>query len=101
MKKSKFFIAIGALALTVSAFIAKANSPKYAGTSSAYFQTSGGAWNTLFKNLTSPSNAPLLTTINSGSFRSLYVCSNGISKGLYKTKSTAAGNRILVKLTSL
>ena len=97
MQKSKLFIAAGAVVLAISAFT-NANNKKFAGTNSAYFQTTGG-WNTLFKALTSQGNAPRLTTIQASSNNktTFFRTSAGNNYRLYKIKNSGGGNTLFTK----
>jgi len=96
MQKSKFFIAAGALVLAVSAFTTN-TTKKFAGTLSAYFQTTGG-WNTEFKALNSVNDAPRLTTIkHSAANKTAFFRTTGGNYRLYKIKSAATGNTLFTK----
>jgi len=96
MNKSKLFIGAGALVLAISSFT-NSKDKKFAGTKSAYFQTSGGVWNTLFK--ASANDAPRLTTIKASSANktTFFRTSGGNNYRLYKGKTSVNGNTIFTK----
>ncbi len=96
MSKTKIVVALGAVVLGISAFLATHATKKFAGAGSAYFKNSGGTIVTLYHGV---SNGTVNLTVNSpGTNRTAFYRTNVSSSHIYTLYGTKSGLTLSNKL---